>query len=179
MALVLALTVRGEARAQMAPAPGAALPPALVQGYANAAIAAHARRVGGQAPKESRKTCDGDVNGDGKTDAVVVYRIEGAAGGASEGPGGGNDWTQYVLVMVAAPQGVGATNPKEVGAAGKRSVESCTVSPGTIAATTKEWAPGDPACCPSKAGTLTLGFDKGKVVDAPGTAAPAPAPSAS
>ena len=84
--------------------------PAMWQGYAQAAIAAHARRVGGQAPRESRKTCEGDVNGDGKVDAAVLYTIENAAGG--------NGWTQYILVMVAAPQGVGATNPKEVGATG-------------------------------------------------------------
>jgi len=169
MAFVLA--VRVEAWAQTAPAAGAGLPAALVQGYANAAIAAHARRVGGQAPKESRKTCEGDVNGDGKTDAAVVYTVEGA--------GGGNAWTQYIMVMVAAPQGVGATSPKEVGATGQRSVETCTLGTGTIDATTKEWAPTDPSCCPSKAGTLKLGFEKGKVVDAPGATAPAPAPSAS
>lgn len=169
MALVLA--VRVEPWAQMAPAAGAGLPAALVQGYANAAIAAHARRVGGQAPKEARKTCEGDINGDGKPDAAVVYTIE--------GEGGGNGWKQYVMVMVAAPQGVGATSPKEVGAKGQRSVETCTLGTGTIEATTKEWAPADPSCCPSKAGTLKLAFEKGKVVDAPGTAAPAPAPSAS
>jgi hypothetical protein len=149
---------------------GAWAQPAMWQGYAQAAIAAHARRVGGQAPRESRKTCEGDVNGDGKVDAAVIYTIEGV--------GGGNGWTQYILLMVAAPQGVGATNPKEVGATGKRSLESCTLTAGTIDAAIKEWAPADPSCCPSKTGTLKLGFEKGKVVDAPVAAAPAPAPSA-
>ncbi len=143
---------------------GASAQPAMWQGYANAAIAAHARRAGGQAPRESRKTCEGDVNGDGKTDAAVLYTIEGV--------GGADGWTQHLLVLVAAPQGVGATNPKEIGAAGKRRVESCTLTKGAIEATTKEWAPADPACCPSKAGTLRLGFDKGKVVDAPAASAP-------
>lgn len=141
---------------------------AMWQGYANAAIAAHARRAGGQAPREARKTCEGDINGDGRPDAALLYTIEGA--------GGGTGWTQFVLVMVAAQQGVGATNPKEVGASGKLSVESCTLSPGVIEAVTKEWAAGDPACCPSKPGTLRLGFDKGKVVDAPVAVQPTSAP---
>src|SRR5262245_1309780 len=120
--MALVLLARVEARAQAA----APMPAALVQGYANAAIAAHARRVGGQAPRESRKSCEGDVNGDGRPDAAVLYTIEGV--------GGGNGWTQYMIVLVAAPQGVGATNPKEVGATGKRGVESCKLTTGVIEA---------------------------------------------
>ena len=139
--------------------------PAMWQGYANAAIAAHARRVGGQAPRESRKTCEGDVNGDGKGDVAVVYTIEGI--------GGGKGSTQYLLVLVASPQGVGASAPKEVGTTGKRYVERCTLAAGVIEADTKEWAASDAMCCPSKTGHLRLGFDKGKVVDAPAPAATA------
>jgi hypothetical protein len=144
-----------------AQAPNPAMGPVMVQGYANAAIAAHARRVGGTAPRESRKTCEGDLNGDGRGDVVVVYTIEGAGGG------GGNGWTQYLIVLTVAPQGLGSTAPKEVGRTGDRGVESCRVVAGKIEAATKVYLPTDPSCCPSKPGTLTLTLEKGKLVDVP------------
>ena len=51
------------------------------QGYANAWIAAHAQRVHGAAPKDVRKSCEGDLNADGHADVVVIYTIEGVGGG--------------------------------------------------------------------------------------------------
>lgn len=42
--------------------------------------------------KTARKIVYGDVNGDGKADAVVQYTLEGA--------GGGNSWGQYLVVFL-------------------------------------------------------------------------------
>ena len=42
--------------------------------------------------KQARKIVYGDVDGDGKADAVVQYTLEGA--------GGGNSWNQYLAVFL-------------------------------------------------------------------------------
>ena len=145
------------------------------QGFANAWIASHAARLKGQAPKETRKSCEGDVNGDAHSDVVVIYAIERVGEG-----GGGNASTQYAVVLTSAPQGYGATMPKEVGSNGLRSVEGCTVSGTTVELALKTWGPKDAACCPTVPGKASLTFAKGALSDSPGTASasPAPAPSA-
>ena len=146
----------------------AADPPASVawQGPANAWIASHARRVGGEAPRDKRSTCEGDVNGDGHADVVVIYTIEGIGGGSA------NDWTQYMTVMTSTPQGFGVTLPKEVGGKSKRAVESCTVAGALVDAVVKEYAPEDASCCPSRPGQAHYAIKNGALVDVP-----VPAPS--
>lgn len=134
------------------------------QGFANAWIASHAQRVHGQAPRESRKSCEGDINGDGHGDVVVVYTIEGV--------GGGNAWTQYATVLTSTQQGYGATLPKEVGGKGVRAVESCAVTRGGVELVFKTWATTDAACCPSVPGTAALVFVNGALSDGPASAAP-------
>ena len=133
--------------------------PAAWQGFANAWIASHAMRVKGEAPKENRFSCEGDLNGDGKSDVVVVYTIEGV--------GGGNDWTQYATVLIAQPPGYSATTPKEVGGKSVRAVDSCTISDKVIELALKEYAAADASCCPSKPGKARYGFSGGKLVLAP------------
>jgi len=143
------------------------------QGFANAWIASHAARLKGQAPKETRKSCEGDVNGDAHNDVVVIYTIAGV--------GGGDAWTQYATVLTSAPQGYGATMPKEVGSKGVRSVKGCSVSGTTVELALETWGPKDAACCPSVPGKASLTFAKGALTDAAGAAAspaPAPVPSA-
>jgi hypothetical protein len=136
------------------------------QGYANAWIASHAQRMHGQAPRELRKSCEGDVNRDGHGDVVVIYTVEGV--------GGGNDWTQYVTVLTSTPQGYGASLPKEVGKKGVRAAASCTVVGGSVELAVKTWAAADAACCPSVPGKTTLAFVSGGLSEEP---VPAPAPS--
>jgi hypothetical protein len=138
--------------------------PAAWQGFANAWIASHAQRVHGQAPRETRKSCEGDITGDGHTDVVVIYSIEGV--------GGGNDWTQYATVLTSAPQGYGATLPKEVGGKGVRTVEGCAIAGTTVELDVKTHGPQDASCCPSVAGKARFAFEKGALTDAP-----TPAPS--
>lgn len=142
----------------------AAQPAALGwQGYANAWIASHAQRVHGQAPRESRKSCEGDINGDSHGDVVVIYTIEGV--------GGGNDWTQYATVLTSTQQGYGATLPKEVGGKGVRALEGCTIGAGSVEISFKTWAAADAACCPSVPGKTKLAFANGTLSDAPAPAA--------
>lgn len=128
------------------------------QGYANAWIAAHAQRVHGQAPKEVRKSCEGDLNGDGHSDVVVIYTIEGV--------GGGNDWTQYATVMTSTPQGFGATMPKEIGDKSVRAVDGCTIAAPMIELDVKTYGPKDASCCPSVPGKVRLSFANGALGDA-------------
>lgn len=58
------------------------------------AIAAHVAKVREDAVeyKEARKIVFGDVDGDGKADAIVQYTLEGA--------GGGNSWGQNLAVFL-------------------------------------------------------------------------------
>jgi hypothetical protein len=128
------------------------------QGFANAWIASHAQRVHGQAPREARKSCEGDVNGDGHGDVVVVYTIEGV--------GGGNDWTQYATVLTSTPQGYAASMPKEVGKKGVRAIDGCTIAGTAVELALKTWAAADAACCPSVPGKATLAFVNGALSDA-------------
>jgi len=138
-------------------------PAAMWQGYANAWIASHAQRVKGQAPKDTRKSCEGDLNGDGHGDVVVIYSIEGV--------GGGNDWTQYATVLTSTPQGFGASTPKEVGGKSVRAVDGCTIAGTTVTLDLKTYGPKDGSCCPSVPGKVTYRFEKGGLADA--SAAPA------
>jgi hypothetical protein len=143
------------------------------QGFANAWIASHAARVKGEAPKESRKSCEGDVNGDGHSDVVVIYTIEGV--------GGGNDWTQYATVLTSTAQGYGASLPKEVGGKGVRGVEACAIDGNTVALDLMTYGPKDGSCCPSVPGKARYTFAKGVLVEAPAASAsgaPAPSPGA-
>ena len=143
----------------VAGAPARAADAPAWQGFANAWIASHAMRVKGEAPKENRFSCEGDLNGDGKTDVVVVYTIEGV--------GGGNDWTQYATVLAAQAPGYSATTPKEVGGKSVRAVDSCTITDKTIELALKEYAPEDASCCPSKPGRARYVFAGGKLTLAP------------
>jgi hypothetical protein len=142
-----------------APVPPSAAPPAAWQGYANAWIASHAQRVHGQAPREVRKSCEGDLNGDGHSDVVVIYTIEGV--------GGGNDWTQYATVLTSTPQGFAATMPKEVGGKSVRAVEGCAVTGATVELELKTYGEKDASCCPSVPGKARFAFTSGALTEAP------------
>jgi hypothetical protein len=159
VATALVAVAPGRTRAEDAPSA-----PAAWQGYANAWIAAHAQRVKGDAPKEFRKHCEGDVNGDGHTDVVVIYSIEGV--------GGGNDWTQYATVLTSTAQGFGASAPKEVGGKSVRAVEGCTIDGKIITLDLLTYGPKDGSCCPSVARKTRYTFEKGVLAPVP-----EPAPS--
>lgn len=129
------------------------------QGFANAWIASHAQRAHGKAPRETRKSCEGDLNGDAHDDVVIVYTIEAV--------GGGDDWTQYVTVMTSTPQGYGASMPKAIGGKTVRTVESCKVAGTSVEFAYKIHGPTDPPCCPSAPGVARLRFEQGALVDEP------------
>ena len=134
-------------------------------GFANAWIASHALKVKGQAPREQRRSCEGDLNGDGRPDVVVVYTIEGV--------GGGNDWTQYATALTATPQGYAATVPIAVARKDERGVERCRIADAAVELQIKENSPSDPSCCPSRPATARYVLKAGALVEA---AAPAPSP---
>jgi hypothetical protein len=145
------------------PGPAPAAEPGVLTGPAHAWIASHARRLNGEAPREQRTSCEGDLNGDGHADVVVVYRVERT--------GGADDWQQFATVLTGSMAQFAATTPVKVGAKGERIVEACSVAAGVLALAGKEWAPADAACCPSRAGERRFTLAKGALV-----AAPAPSP---
>ncbi len=165
LATVLVAVASGRANAGDAPGTGAPAARAPWEGYANAWIAAHAQRVKGDAPREFRKSCEGDVNGDGHADVVVIYSIEGV--------GGGNDWTQYATVLTSTAQGYGASAPKEVGGKSVRAVEGCAIDGRTITLDLLTYGPKDGSCCPSVPRKTRYTFEKGVLAPVP-----EPAPSA-
>lgn len=140
-------------------AAGAAADAPAWEGFANAWIASHAMRLKGEAPRAQRLSCEGDLNGDGKPDAVVVYTIESG--------GGGNDWTQYATVLTVTPQGYGATLPKEVGGKSLRAIDGCSVKDGVLELALEGYAPTDASCCPSQPGRVRYAFAAGALTPAP------------
>jgi hypothetical protein len=152
LAMVLGLSV-------CAPGASPAAEPGVLSGPANAWIASHARRLKGEAPKEQRKSCEGDLTGDGHPEVVVVFTVAGV--------GGGSDWQQFVTMLAGSMAQFSATPPVQVGAKGERTVESCAVTGGVLALAGKAWAPADPACCPSRPATSRFTFANGGLVPAP------------
>ena len=91
----------------------------------------------------------GDMNGDGRKDAVVLYTLE--------GEGGANNWEQFVAVFLAAGDGSYKFQTRRlVGGKGMCSVEIRSVVNREVRLKTKEYLPDDPDCCPSRRGSAAL-----------------------
>jgi hypothetical protein len=82
-----------------------------------------------------RKTVRGDVTGDGRDDLVVLFTLE-----------RGDQWVQYLAAVSGAGTPLATA---EVGRKGGRAVDLDRTEGTLIQLTTKRYAPGDAACCPS------------------------------
>lgn len=106
-------------------------------------ISHQAKTLHGEEYEEARKVARGDINGDGKEDIVVLYTLEGFAGG--------NDYHQYLAVFLASGTTFRHAADAVVGGKRMRDVELTSVAGSTINLDTKLYAKNDPACCPSHA----------------------------
>ena len=118
-------------------------------------ISQQAKKEGAEDYKEARKVLHGDVNGDKKTDVVVLYSLEGF--------GGGNGYVQYLAVFLGNGKTFRYATNEAVGGKFRRDVDLKSVTGSTINLDTKEYRKKDPACCPSKIGKARFVFRNGKL----------------
>jgi hypothetical protein len=124
-----------------------------------AAIRAKAKELKGEENCQFRiYEAMSDVDGDKADDFLVVFSIEGTGGG-------GNNHQQFLAVFSSTL----AWRPvlTQVGARGERNVTSVEVVDGRIRLGAMTYAESDPACCPSKPGTVSLKWSDGKLVNDP------------
>lgn len=105
------------------------------------AIQITASAVSGEEYRDARLSASGDVNGDGRDDAAVVFTIEVASA---------NTATQNLSVFVRQDDGslrfAGST---AVGSQGGAAVGRMGIEQGAVVLTTLSLGPNDPDCCPS------------------------------
>jgi len=104
---------------------------------------------------EAREIARGDLNGDGREDAVVLYSLEGFDGS--------NLYLQYLAVFVNHGGGLRYVTHRIVGGKGKRSMALEGISGGKILMKTEGYRPGDASCCPSKKGRARFVLDQSKL----------------
>ena len=124
----------------------------------NSFIARQAKKEGAEEYGEARKIVKGDVNGDGKTDLVVLYSLEGF--------GGGNSYAQYLAVFLSKGKTYLYTANSVVGGKLSRDVTLVSISGGKINLETMAYAKNDAACCPSKKGKTRYTFVNGRLKEA-------------
>ena len=118
-------------------------------------IARQEEKEGATEYEEAREIGRGDLNGDGKEDAVVLYSLEGFDGS--------NLYLQYLAVFLSQGDALRYTTHRIVGGKGKRSMALEGISGGKILLKTKEYRPGDASCCPSKKGRASFVLDMRKL----------------
>ena len=118
-------------------------------------LARQEEKEGADEYEEAREIGRGDLNGDGKADAVVLYSLEGFDGS--------NLYLQYLAVFLSRGGGLHYATHRIVGGKGKRSMALEGISAGKILLKTKEYRSGDASCCPSKKGRALFVLEKQKL----------------
>jgi hypothetical protein len=118
-------------------------------------IARQEQKEGAEEYEEAREVARGDVNGDGREDAVVLYTLEGFERS--------NLYLQYLAIFVSRGGGLRYVTHRIVGGKGLRSLALDGVSGGKILLKTTEYRPGDASCCPSKKRRARFVLDKRKL----------------
>ena len=118
-------------------------------------ISREAKRYNCEEPKEYRKTLHGDVNGDDKSDVVVLYTVEGCEGGLN--------WAQSLAVFLRKGRSIQFAAEANVGAKGILAVDLKSISAGRINLDTRGYRPNDGACCPSRRGKTKYVFSNGQL----------------
>jgi hypothetical protein len=111
------------------------------EAWLDQAIQISASAVAGTEYRDARLTASGDVDGDGRDDAAVVFTIEVPSS---------NTATQNLAVFVRQDDGslrfAGSTG---VGSQGGAAVGRMAIEQGAVVLTTLSLGPNDPDCCPS------------------------------
>ena len=118
-------------------------------------IAKQAKDENAEVYPVARKVLRGDINGDRKTDLVVLYTLEGF--------NGSNNYRDYLAVFLGNGKGFRYAGKEVVGGHAGRSVELKSITNGRINLDTMDPKRGDPACCPSKPGKTRYFFRNGKL----------------
>ncbi len=120
-------------------------------------ISRQEKRCGGEKTEYTAglPTVYGDVNGDGKSDVVVLYFVEGC--------GGGMNWAQGLVVFLRKGKSIQFAAEANAGAKGIRASELKSISGGSINLDTMSYRPDDGACCPSGPGKTKYVFSNGKL----------------
>lgn len=90
---------------------------------------------------EGRKSLRADVTGDGREDLIVLFTLE-----------RGDVWVQYLAAISSAGAPLASA---EVARKGARAVDLDRTAGTLIQLTTRRYASGDAACCPSLLGRAT------------------------
>ncbi|HEV3254683.1 MAG TPA: hypothetical protein VG033_09760 [Candidatus Acidoferrales bacterium] len=88
-----------------------------------------------------RTVVKGDLNHDGVPDAAVLYTLEGA--------GGGNNYTQYLAVLLRVDGRLVPVANNAVGGKLYRSIAIKAIKDNVILCDTLDYAKNDAACCPT------------------------------
>lgn len=118
-------------------------------------IAKQAKDENAEVYPVARKVLRGDVDGDKKTDIVVLYTLEGF--------NGSNNYRDYLAVFLGNGKSFRYAAKEVVGGHAGRSVELKSIINGRINLDTMEPRRNDPACCPSKPGKTRYIFRNGKL----------------
>jgi hypothetical protein len=100
----------------------------------NAFVSQHASRNGAVENPDARQVFFGDLNNDGRDDAVVFYTIEGP---------GTNDYARYMAVFVGSDDTYAFADQKQVSGTSGRAIAFDSIHDGTIELQTLEYAPSD------------------------------------
>ena len=106
--------------------------------------------------KDTRKVLRGDVNHDGKEDAVVLYSLEGFHGGT-------NLWIQYLAVFANRGNKLVDATHRSVGGKNQRGLLLESIAKGQINLDTQEYLRQDASCCPSGKGHARFVFSNRKL----------------
>lgn len=98
----------------------------------------------------------GDLDGDGRADAVLQLSYEGM--------GGGNNWGSFVYLLLADASAPLISEPDQT----RGPVDSIAVAGRTIRVKTLEYRDGDGRCCPSGHGEVVMRLDGRRLVRVPG-----------
>lgn len=103
----------------------------------------------------------GDIDGDGDSDAIVDYSLQGIGGG-------GNFSLCFQALFLREKKGLLFKSEKPNGTFGTakgRTLSVKTIKKGLAFCDYVEWAPDDGVCCPSIKGETTLLYKNGKLID--------------
>jgi hypothetical protein len=118
-------------------------------------IEKQAHHSNGKEYPQFRNYAYGDIDGDGKEDAAVVYTLEGVRGG--------NDWLRFLAVKLSSENG--RIIFQQVGGKDIRAVGNIKIVNGNIVASILEYAPSDASCCPSISKIVNFVIKHGKLIE--------------
>lgn len=111
-------------------------------------VTAEATRLGGREFSVTRLRAEGDIDRDGRSDLIWVYRLDGIAGLES--------FEQFLAVQLSTdPRPVRSIS---VGKSGGRSISAVRVVDGKVELNAQEYLPTDQSCCPTGHAQVWVGL---------------------